>query len=254
MGNSTAKHYEQFRKKPTSFRDVLDRLGRREDVLSKISSRERKEIIKCGVVCKYRNAQNLFVQGTPHKYSYFILQGVVRTTSLSPNNKEYTVSYWTKGDLVGGPYFLNDNAIYLWSGYAAEPVEVLAISGNSLRELAFRFPALSVAMLDALSLKIHWFSLLLQIIGTQSVEGRLGILLLGLGTAYGTEVHNGLMIRYTFTQTDLARMIGVSRQWVNTALSHFRKKHALKIVKGRFLIEDPEILVQSFDPQAVKTP
>lgn len=227
MTNSIATDCEQFKKRPTSFRDVLDRLERRENVLNKISAHERKEVIKCGVVRKYHNAQNLFVQGTPHKYSYFILQGAIRTTSLLPNKKEYTVSYSTKGDLVGGPYFLSHDAVYLWSGYAEESLEVLAISVSTLRELTFRFPTLSVAMLDALSIKIHRLSLLLQIMGTQSVEGRLGILLLGLGSAYGTEVHNGLMIRYTFTQTDLARMIGVSRQWVNIALSQFRKKKTL---------------------------
>lgn len=254
MPKSGAVQLKQCADTTKPFQDVLDRLGRREDVLGKISPQERNEVMKRGIICKYRSGQTLFVQGTPHKYSYFILHGVVRTTYLSHNSKEYTVSYWTKGDLVGGPYFLSDGTIYLWSGYAAEAVEVLAVPGDSLRELAYRIPALSVAMLDALSFKIHWFSLLLQIMGTQSVEGRLGILLLGLGTAYGTKSRSGLLIRYTFTQTDLAKMIGVSRQWVNNALGHFQRKGALSIVKGRFLIKNPEILMRSFEPQTIESP
>jgi hypothetical protein len=79
---------------------------------------------------------------------------------MSHNGKEYTVAYWLKGELIGGPYFISDGATHLWSGHAEEPTEVLAVSGNTLRGLASRIPSLAIAMLDALSFKIHWFSLL----------------------------------------------------------------------------------------------
>lgn len=236
--------------KPESpaYRDILYRLSRREDVLGSIGAAERDELMRQGIVKKYRSGDQVFPQGTVHKHTYFILRGVIRTSYISHNSKEYTVAYWSKGDLVGGPYFLDDDTTYLWSGYAVEPTDVLAISGKSLRELALRTPALAVAMLDALSFKLHWFSLLLQVMGTQSAEGRLGILLLGLGTAYGAETEEGLLIRYAFTQSDLAKMIGVSRQWVNNALGHFQKRGAISIVKGRFLIRNRMILKESLGP------
>lgn len=231
-----------------AFHDILDRLNKREDVLGHLSASDRDELMKHGTVKKYRNGDLVFPQGTLHSHTYFILRGVVRTSYISHNSKEYTVAYWSKGDIVGGPYFINDDTTYLWSGYAVEPTEVLAISGARLRDLALRTPTLAVAMLDALSFKLHWFSLLLQVMGTQSVEGRLGILLLALGIAYGTETNDGLLIRYAFTQSDLAKMIGVSRQWVNNALGQFQKKGALSIVKGRFLIKNKMILKESLGP------
>ena len=233
---------------PAAYRDILDRLSRREDILGNVSPAEREEIIRHGTIKKFRSGELVFSQGIGHTYTYFILRGVVRTSYISHNSKEYTVAYWSKGDLVGGPYFINDSTTYLWSGYAVEPIEVLAISGTALRALALRIPSLAIAMLDALCFKLHWFSLLLQMMGTQSVEGRLGILLLGLGTAYGVKTDDGLLIRYAFTQSDLAKMIGVSRQWVNNALGHFQKKGALTIVKGRFLIRNELILKESLGP------
>lgn len=233
---------------PAAFRDIFDRLGQREDVLGSISPAEREEVIRHGTIKKFRHGELIFSQGASHKYTYFILRGVVRTSFISHNGKEYTLAYWLKGELVGGPYFISDGTTYLWSGYAAEPTELLAIPGNTLRDLASRVPSLAIAMLDALSFKIHWFSLLLQIMGTQCAEGRLGILLLGLGTCYGVETADGLLIRYAFTQTDLAKMIGVSRQWVNNALGHFQKKGALATVKGRFLIKNQSILKDSLGP------
>lgn len=231
-----------------SFNGILDRLNKREDIFGHIGQAELAELMRCGTKKAYRNGDTIFSQGAGHDYAYFVLRGVVRSSYVAHNSKEYTVAYWSKGDLVGGPYFMDDKSIYLWSGHAVEPTEVLAISGGALRNLCFKAPALAVAMIDALSFKIHWFSLLLQIMGTQTVEGRLGILLLGLGSAYGVETQDGLLIRYTFTQTDLARMIGVSRQWVNNALGHLQKKGAITIVKGRFLIKDRKFLKESLGP------
>jgi CRP-like cAMP-binding protein len=233
---------------PSVYRDILDRLDRREDVLGSLGAAERDALMKNGTIKKYRNGDLIFAQGTIHKHTYFILRGVIRTSYISHNSKEYTVAYWSKGDLVGGPYFINDDTTYLWSGYAVEPTDVLAVSGKTLRELALRMPTLAVVMLDALSFKLHWFSLLLQMIGTQSVEGRLGIVLLGLATAYGAETKDGLLIRYAFTQSDLAQMIGVSRQWVNNALGQFQRKGAISIVKGRLLIKNKLILKESLGP------
>lgn len=233
-----------------AFRDVLHRLGLQNDIMASLSAEERAVVMKAGGVRKFSSGEPVFLQGTGHNYTYIILKGVVRTTYLAHNSKEYIVSYWKKGDIVGGPYFFEDDTIYLWSGHAAESVEALAISGNLLRDLAFRIPALAVAMLNALSVKIHWFSLLLQVMGTQSAKGRLGMLLLGLGTAYGAETPTGLMLRHTFTQADLAKMIGVSRQWVNNALGDFQKQGALKIVKGRFLIKKPSLLMEAIVPSS----
>jgi CRP/FNR family cyclic AMP-dependent transcriptional regulator len=230
---------------PAAFRDIFDQLGQRVDLLGTLSPAEREEVIRHGTIKKFRHGELIFSQGTTHKYSYFILRGVVRASYVSHNGKEYTVAYWLNGELIGGPYFISDGTTHLWSGYAEEPTEVLAIPGNTLRGLALRIPSLAIAMLDALSFKLHWFSLLLQIMGTQSVEGRLGILLLALGTTYGVETPDGLLIRNTFTQTDLAKMIGVSRQWVNNALRHFQKKGAVATVNGRFLIKNQLLLKEA---------
>ena len=232
----------------TQFGNTICRLKRRKNVLSQLSAAERDQLMRAGAVKRYLSGQAVFSQGAPHDYTYVILHGVVRASYLSHNNREYTVAYWPKGDIVGGPYFLNDGTTYLWSGHAVEPTELLALPGNTLRALCLQMPQLAVAMLDVLGFKIHWFSLLLQIIGTQSVEGRLGILMLGLGAIYGTKTTDGLLIRYTFTQSDLGKMLGVSRQWVNNALGHLQKKGALKIVKGRFVIQNVSVLKDFLGP------
>ena len=233
---------------PLQFNHILDGLSRRENVLACLTPEERDAVLQHGRIKRFSAGKTIFSQGTAHGYSYFILNGVVRTSYLSYNGRESTVAYWTKDELVGGPYFLSDYSMYLWTASAVELTDVLSISGTELRALSLRMPTLAVAIIDALSYKIHWFSLLLQIMATESVECRLGALLVGLGKAYGLDTPDGLLIRHAFTQTDLARMIGASRQWVNRTLGKFQTTGVLKMLQGRILIRDWAVLYETLGP------
>jgi CRP/FNR family transcriptional regulator, cyclic AMP receptor protein len=233
---------------PFPFKHILDGLGHRENVLARLRPEERQSVLECGVVKRFTAGQTIFSQTGTHGFSYFILKGVVRASYQSYNGHVCTVAYWTKDELVGGPYFLNDSSIYLWSAKAVELTEVLTISGTKLRALSLRMPSLAVAIIDALSYKIHWFSILLQIMATRSVDGRLAALLVGLGTAYGAGTSEGLLIRYPFTQSDLAEMIGSTRQWVNHTLGEFQANGVLSISHGRVLIRNLAALQDTLGP------
>jgi CRP/FNR family transcriptional regulator, cyclic AMP receptor protein len=234
---------------PVEFKHVFDRLDQRENVLARLRPEERQEVLQHGAIKRYSAGQTIFTQAAAHGHSYFILKGVVRASYQSYNGRVCTVAYWTKDELVGGPYFLNDHSIYLWSAKAVELTDVLTISGTELRALSLRMPSLAVAIIDALSYKIHWFSMLLQIMTTQSVDGRLAALLVGLGTAYGLETREGLLIRLPFTQTDLAEMIGSTRQWVNRKLGLFQARGILRVVRGRIVIQDWTALQEALGPE-----
>lgn len=224
------------------FKHVLDGLAQRENVLGRLTPDERQDVLQTGVVKRYRAGQTIFSQATVHDRSYFILKGIVRASYQSFNGRVCTIAYWTKDELVGGPYFLNDRSMYLWSAKAVELTDLLSMSGTELRALSLRMPSLAVAIIDALSYKIHWFSLLLQIMATQSVDGRLAVLLVALGSAYGLDTPQGLLIRHPFTQTDLAEMIGSSRQWVNRTLGQFQTQGVLGKLGGRILIRNRSAL------------
>lgn len=241
-----------WRSLPLQFKHILDGLDQRENVLARLLPKERQEVLQHGVIKRYKPGQTLFRQAAVHGHSYFILKGIVRASYQSYNGRVCTVAYWTDDELVGGPYFLNDRSIYLWSAKAVGPTDVLTISGTKLRALSLRMPALAVAIIEALSYKIHWFSMLLQIMATQSVDGRLAGLLVALGAAYGLETPDGLLIRHPFTQSDLAEMIGSTRQWVNRTLGQFQASGVLSMLHGRILIRDWSALQDTLGPDPRK--
>ena len=185
----------------------------------------------------------LFRQGDPHVGIFVINHGIVRTYFISPTGREMTLAYWQPGNFVGGPDVF-DELINMWSGVAVGKVEALALSGAVLRRLALEIPRLAVNLIDAQAFKGRWFSAVIQMLGTRSVNERLAQLLLTMADFYGAPTAEGIVIGGGFTHDDLARMVGASRQWVTTTLDRFRDMGTIYIRKRQIVLVNPSNLMR----------
>lgn len=211
---------------------------RHPDLLDSLSAAERDTFLaKCTEV-RYPAGSLLCAQGNRHVQTYLVRSGLIRTFYVSPGGREFALAFWSGGDLVGGPNFFDENCNHLWSVQAVEDSVVLAIRGSDFKALATTVPALAERVFDTLSFKMRWFSLLVQTLGTEGVTGRLARLLCMLADLYGVKMPNGTLIRYHFGQEDLANMIGVTRQWVSSALSKLQREGVIDHRQRNLLIVD----------------
>lgn len=210
-------------------------------LLSYLSPSEQATFLGYCTERHFPRNSTIFSQGQKHT-SFLIKDGLVRTFYVSPGGKEITLAYWSDGDLIGGPYFFDDARKNIWSARAVEDSLLLAIDGAKLKELAMRIPALALFLIDALSFKLNWVSLVLQALGTEFVHGRLAMLLTHLSQLYGEPCEDAIRIRYDFTQADLAAMVGMTRQWVSTALGQLQQAGIVHVHKRRLYILDLERL------------
>ncbi len=220
---------------------LLDNGGKRaplrqKDIFAGLTEEEHARVMSKCVVHQYKAGAFLCTQGNRHIETYIIQTGLVRSYYSSPMGREIALAYWSEGDLVGGPNFLDEDGIHLWSAQAAENCTVLAIKGMHFRNLAANIPALAEQVFDAICFKMRWFSLLVQMLGTESVSGRLAKLLIMLCDLHGVETEEGIAIKYCFSQEDLAQMVGATRQWVSVALGHLQKSGIVRVRKRQLII------------------
>jgi CRP-like cAMP-binding protein len=215
--------------------------GAPERLLARLSEADEATLLSCCTERHFSRDAPIFSQGRRHT-TFLIKSGVVRTFYVSASGKEITLAYWSRGDLIGGPYFFDDARANIWSAHAVEESVLLAIDGPSLRDLAERIPALALLLIDALSFKLNWVSLVLQALGTEFVHGRLAMLIVHLSELYGEPCDGAIRIRYEFTQADLAAMVGMTRQWVSTALGQLQHAGIVRVHKRRLYILDPAAL------------
>ena len=210
-----------------------------QPLLDQLSHGDRLRFTDRCAELSFRTRDAIFSQNLATTAAFIIVDGVVRTYYLSPAGREVTMAFWSKGDLVGGPAFFGERPAHIWSAQAIEPTRVLAISSKALKELAIELPAVALAIIDALSFKLHWVSLMLQTMGTESVTQRLATMLLRLSETYGAPAEDGIELRYPFSQADLASMVGASRPWVSTMFGRLQKQGIVSIRNRRIVIARP---------------
>lgn len=199
---------------PASIRRSHGTLPDLEPLLrDQIQSRCRKLTFDAG--------ETIFSQGARHSATYIIRDGLVRTFYTANSGREVTMAYWSRGDLVGGPNFFG-GGFHVWSGMALRDSNVLAISGKDLRELARSNSEISLWITDMMVFKMRWLSILFQLRGTEAVGPRLAKLLLMLADIYGVPASDGIVIKHRMNQSDIATLVGASRQWTNKTLKRLQ--------------------------------
>lgn len=211
--------------------------SRQRSLFSILDDSTRQAFIEqCNVVL-FDAGQSIFLQGAMHEYSYIIKSGAVRTYYVADTGREITLGHWSEGDLVGGPLVFG-GGYHVWSGAATKRSEVLAISGPDLRDFASSHDQVYPWIVDVLSFKLGWLSILFQIHGTEHVQERLIKLLIMLGGVFGTEGRHGIVIEHRIDQQDLAALVGASRQWTNKTLTNLRKADLIAIRNRRIILLD----------------
>lgn len=219
----------------TSLVETLLDIDDAPDLFAGLDADARAEVLAIGAMRRFGRGETVFGQGREHSGVLVILDGEVRSFYLSPLGREITLAYWSRGHFVGGPEIFG-RGVHSWSGVATRDSELLFLSGKAIRTLALKQPQFSLNVIEALVFKGKCFSALLQLLGTRSSRALLAhmILILGRSVAAGGADRVTLDVRYS--QEELAKMIGATRQWVATSLARMRQAGLIEISDGYITI------------------
>lgn len=229
--------------KPRAGRGPATQAMHKRHLLDTLNSSDRAVFLSKCTRKQYGKRQTLFVAGQRHTATYMVASGLVQTYYQAASGREITIGYRGPGEIVGGPYFFDDSGVHVWCARAAQDSEVLAISGLDLRALVTKVPGIGDAVFDAISSKLVWDSLLIQILGTRAIKERLAHLLVRLALFHGVTHGDHTVIRY-FTQEDLANMVGASRQWINIQMKEFKAKNMVDFRNKTIVILDLNKLIE----------
>jgi len=185
----------------------------------------------------YRRGEYLCKQGSPHTENFVVSSGLVRTFYVAPTGREITLGYWSSGNLLGGPNFF-EVCPHIWSAQAARDSRSYVIKAADFRALTLAVPAIAECVMRALSFKMRWFSLLCQMLGTESAHRRVARLLQMLAPIYGAQRPNGTVLRVNFTQEEIGNMVGATRVWVSRALGKLQRAGALQLDPAHHIVLD----------------
>jgi CRP/FNR family transcriptional regulator len=187
---------------------------------------------RSNVINKGEGAEILF-PGDADTPVYFILSGSVRVFRINPDGREQTLIQLGQGEVFNLPTVFLKEGKAPASAAALVDSSLLVIKGEDLRTLITTIPALNLAILSDLSAKLEHLTEVVHDISLRSVRSRLARFL---------HTHNSAPSPSFWTQDQIARQIGSTREAVNRAMRELIQDGIIRTERQRIIILDPALL------------
>lgn len=222
----------------------LEQLIRDVPLLARLAEEDLRALAAHGRVHSYRSGEAIFREGEPGDSLHIVVEGNIRIVVLSPAGEEATVAMLGPGEFVGDLALL-DGRPRSASAITSEPVKTLVVTRSDFSEWLKQRPQAAFALLEALSLRVRRTNEALADLAFLDLPQRLAKRLLDLATAhleFQAKGKGGHGIRLRITQSELASMLGVSRESVNKQLNLFAKEGWVEIGRGSVTLTDTDVL------------
>jgi CRP/FNR family transcriptional regulator, cyclic AMP receptor protein len=205
----------------------------REDTLRALADRS--------VERSYPRHGRLFYQGDPGSGLYVLASGLVKVVVTSEDGEEMVLVTLGPGDAFG-ELSIVDGGPRSASAEALEPTVAMVITREVLLDLAARDSGLTEALLRTLGALLRRLTEQASDLVFLDLPGRMAKLLAVLAAERGSETPEGIELDANLTQTDLAGMVGASRQSVNQILQGFARRGYLQVRGRRIVIHRLDLL------------
>ncbi|MCU0483991.1 MAG: Crp/Fnr family transcriptional regulator [Chloroflexi bacterium] len=191
---------------------------------------------------RFRRHEVIFHAGDPGDSLFIVESGSVKIVLASPEGDEAIIATLHRGDYFGELAVL-DGAERSATAVAFEPTQLWALSRGPFLGLVETQPGLRAALLTSLAGELRRLTRHVEELHFLDLPGRLAARLVELAREAdpaGREVH----LPWPYTQSDLAAMIGGSRQSVNRLLADLTDEGLLRVERDAIVIPDVAALAR----------
>jgi len=176
----------------------------------------------------YRKGQLIFCQGDLGESLYVLVDGLVKVFVTSEQGDEMVLTTLHPPD-VFGELALIDGGPRSASAEALESAAVLVLTRPTWLELLAEHPALTDSLLRSLGGVLRRLTEQTSDLVFLDLHGRVAKLLLHLGSEQENQMDGVVVLDLHMTQSDLAGMVGGSRQSVNQILHYFQGRGYIEL-------------------------
>jgi CRP/FNR family transcriptional regulator, cyclic AMP receptor protein len=169
-------------------------------------------------------------QGIPGTALYVILTGRAKVHKATPDGQDVVMAILRPGQLFGELSLLDGNPCSA-DVTIMEQAEALVLTRDDLMECIRQAPQIAFNLLTTLTDRLRRANALIEAMSTLDAPGLVAWQLLSLARDHGMETPHGVQIGVRLPQTELAAMVGSTRETVTRTLSHFRSLGWLAIDK-----------------------
>jgi CRP/FNR family transcriptional regulator len=198
-------------------------------------------------VRRFRKAETVFHQGDPGNALFIVASGSVKVVLPSDEGAEPAiVAVLGPGEFFGELAIL-DGAPHSATIVAVEASEVLVLQRETFLELVDSQPELRRALLASLAAQIRRLTGHVEDLHFLDLPGRLASRILRLAASEPPGPDGAVRVPWPYTQSELAGMIGGSRQSVNRLLADLTDDGLVRLERDVLVVPDPDRLARTVE-------
>jgi CRP-like cAMP-binding protein len=195
---------------------------------------------------RFRRGETVFHQADPGDALFIVASGSVKVVLPSDEGPEPAiVAILGSGEFFGELAIL-DGAPHSATIVAVEPTEALVLRRDAFLGLIDSDPELRRALLASLAGEIRRLTGHVEDLHFLDLPGRLASRILRLA-AHQPVTPEGVRIAWPYTQSELAGMIGGSRQSVNRLLADLTDQGLVRLERDHLVVADVDALARTVD-------
>ncbi len=191
--------------------------------------------------------ETIFHEGDPGELLYLVKTGQVRIFVHGDGQETSVILFGRPGDIFG-ELAIVDGLPRSANATALVETWVYTLTREQFRAHMHRSPQLALNFMKMLTVRVRYNTVQVNSLASHSITRRLARLLLKLAQDYGEVDQKGVRIMANLNDTELASLIGASRESTNKTLSHFRRRSLICKDKGDIIILDPDSLREVMEP------
>ncbi len=208
-----------------------------------LNNSELDKIVDISITREWKKGGHIFLQDDPLENVYFIHSGKIKIYKSDINGREQIVAIAKKGDMFPHVGFFRKGGYPAFSE-ALEDSVLIVVPINHFEKLLIDNPDLCIKVFKVLGEKIVDLQDRLEEQILNNTYEQIAKLLVRLAKIHGQKLEDGTyLLKAEFTNKDLAKMIGTTRETVSRTLTKLKKEELIKIDnKGNMLIVPNRLL------------
>lgn len=205
-------------------------------IFEAIDARVKQELADYALIRRYVSGDVIFTAGEQGQSMMALAEGSVRVSMLTPNGREIILNDLRAGD-VFGEIALLDGGERSANVRALTNCTMVVLERRFLLEVLRRNPDLSIHLIELLCQRVRRSDERMIEVAFLDLPIRLARLVLRLTVAHPGSPDRPLT-KLSQSQSEIAAMIGITRENVNRCLRRWQKAELITLRDGWLIIDD----------------
>lgn len=205
------------------------------------SVEQRRGVLKGARAVRYPANQNVFEQDSAAHSFFFLLNGHLRVSRMTPDGRQVVVRYVNPGDLFGIAKAVG-RTTYPATATAAVDSIALVWPTSSWTTLVDQYPVFAANAMLSLGNRLQEAHGKVVEFATQTADRRIANVLLDLVQKAGRESTMGMEINFPLSRQDVAEMTGTTLHTVTRILSAWEEQGLVKSGRRKIAVRDAAAL------------